>query len=74
MALSIVETLDQFGFIEPDFLAERFAARYAQDPNRGYGPTAMEVLEQIGTWHFIAARKFNKPQRAWASVEYVLQP
>lgn len=48
MALSIVETLDRFGFIEPDFLAERFAARYAEDSNRGYGPTAMEVLEQIG--------------------------
>lgn len=48
MALSIVETLDRFGFTEPDFLAERFAARYAEDPNRGYGPTAMEVLEQIG--------------------------
>jgi hypothetical protein len=32
------------------------------------------VLEQIGGWRFVAARKFDKPQRAWASVEYVLQP
>jgi len=62
MALSIVESLDQFGFIEPDFLAERFAARYAQDPNRGYGPTAMEVLEQIGAgipWAIAAGEAFR---------------
>lgn len=32
------------------------------------------VLRQIGDWRFIAARKFDKPQRSWASVEYVLQP
>jgi len=32
------------------------------------------VLEQVGRWRFVAARKFNKPQRSWASVEYVLQP
>lgn len=32
------------------------------------------VLEQIRMWRFVAARKFNKPQRAWASVEYILQP
>ncbi len=62
MALSIVETLDRFGFIEPDFLAERFAARYADDPNRGYGPTAMEVLEQIGagvSWVIASSEAFR---------------
>ena len=32
------------------------------------------VLAQVATWRFIAARKFNGPQRAWASVEYTLQP
>ncbi len=32
------------------------------------------VLDQVGSWRFVAARKFNKPQRSWASVEYVLQP
>ena len=32
------------------------------------------VLTQIGTWRFIAARKFDKPQRSWASVEYVVKP
>ncbi len=32
------------------------------------------VLTSIGTWSFVPARKFDKPQRAWASVEYVLKP
>jgi hypothetical protein len=32
------------------------------------------VLNQIGTWRFMAARKFDKPQRSWASVEYVVKP
>jgi len=32
------------------------------------------VLNQIGTWRFVAARKFDKPQRSWASVEFVVKP
>ncbi len=32
------------------------------------------VIGEIGTWRFFPARKFDKPQRAWASVEYVLKP
>ena len=32
------------------------------------------VLDQVGRWRFVPARKFDKPQRSWASVEYVLQP
>jgi hypothetical protein len=32
------------------------------------------VLTQIGNWRFMAARKFDKPQRSWASVEYVVKP
>ena len=32
------------------------------------------VLSVVGTWRFVAARKFQKPQRSWASVEYELQP
>jgi ADP-ribosylglycohydrolase len=62
MALSIVETLDRFGFIEPEFLAERSAARFAEDPYRGYGPTAMEVLEQIGAgvpWVIASSEAFR---------------
>ena len=32
------------------------------------------ILSTIGTWRFVAARKFQKPQRSWASVEYDLEP
>jgi len=32
------------------------------------------VLNQIGNWRFVAARKFDKPQRSWASVQYVVKP
>jgi hypothetical protein len=32
------------------------------------------VLNQIGTWRFVAARKFDKPQRSWASVQYMVKP
>ncbi len=32
------------------------------------------VLNQIAGWHFVPARKFTKPQRAWASAEYWLEP
>jgi hypothetical protein len=32
------------------------------------------VLNQIGNWRFMAARKFDKPQRSWASVEFVVKP
>ena len=32
------------------------------------------MLNQIGNWRFMAARKFDKPQRSWASVEYVVKP
>ena len=62
MALSIVETLDRFGEIDHDHLAERFAARYADDPRRGYGATARDILEDIGNgvpWQIASSRVFD---------------
>ncbi len=32
------------------------------------------VLRTIGTWQFVPATRFDKPQRSWSAVEYVLQP
>lgn len=32
------------------------------------------VLGQVGSWRFVPARKFDKPQMSWASVEYELKP
>ncbi|MEW6252171.1 MAG: ADP-ribosylglycohydrolase family protein, partial [Planctomycetota bacterium] len=47
MAVSVVETLGRFGRIEQDFLAGRFAARFKQAPDRGYGGGAMRLLAAI---------------------------
>lgn len=47
MALSICEVLEEHGGIHQDDLARRFAARYKQDPNRGYGRGAIQLLEDI---------------------------
>ena len=62
MALSIVEVLDRHGRIEHDVLAQRFAERYEADAGRGYGPTAMEILEEIGRgmpWGVASRHAFN---------------
>lgn len=47
MALSIVATLRARGEIDQDLLAESFARRYRQDPHRGYGAGAHEILTKI---------------------------
>ncbi len=47
MALSVVDVLCEFGRIEQDELAERFASRFVAEPNRGYGAGAQRILLQI---------------------------
>lgn len=47
MAVSIVETLGACGTVDQDDLAGRLAARYAEDPARGYGPAMHGVLSDI---------------------------
>lgn len=47
MATSVVEVLEQNGFVERLSLARAFAARYILDPRRGYGGTAHSILRQI---------------------------
>jgi tetratricopeptide (TPR) repeat protein len=32
------------------------------------------LVDQVSRWRFVAAKKFDRPQRAWASVEYLLEP
>jgi ADP-ribosylglycohydrolase len=58
MAISIVEVLRAKGGIDPDLLAGMFARRYHEDPARGYGRGAHEVLAEIavGVPHATAAR------------------
>jgi ADP-ribosylglycohydrolase len=62
MAMSIVETLARRGTIDQDDLADRFAARYAHEPQRGYGATAHRILKAIGEgfdWRDVAPKAFN---------------
>jgi ADP-ribosylglycohydrolase len=48
MALGIYEVLHEYGEIDKDALARRFAARYAAQPWRGYGAGAHRLLQQVG--------------------------
>lgn len=62
MALCIVETLAARGVLDQDHLARGFAARYVQDPGRGYGPATHRMLSEIHAgahWHQVARREFS---------------
>lgn len=62
MALAVCEVLEARGGIEQDLLATRFAARYARNPDRGYGGGAHTILRQIGLgngWREAAKRVFE---------------
>lgn len=62
MALSIVEVLEKYGYIDQDYLAQAFARRFIQEPYRGYGGGAMRLLNQISTgvnWRDISPRLFG---------------
>jgi ADP-ribosylglycohydrolase len=48
MAISVVEVLEADGEIDEERLARRFSARFAQDPDRGYGRMARIILRQFG--------------------------
>ena len=47
MSLSVVECLNKFGYVNQEYLARRFAERYYQQPDRGYGGTAHKILRDI---------------------------
>jgi ADP-ribosylglycohydrolase len=62
MALAIFEVLGEFGRIDQDALARRFAARYRAAPWRGYGAGAHRLLAQIlggADWRVAAAAVFR---------------
>ena len=48
MALGIYEVLHEYGRIDQDALAQRFAARYKAQPWRGYGAGARRLLDEVG--------------------------
>jgi ADP-ribosylglycohydrolase len=49
MALAIAETLDRHGAIDRDALAQALAARWQDDPGRGYGPNAHWILASVAS-------------------------
>lgn len=62
MAASIVEVLQEWGPIEQDRLAERFAARFTSEPNRGYGAMAHHILQRIAEgaeWRDVSRAAFG---------------
>lgn len=62
MAVSVVETLEARGRIDPDDLARRFALRYAEDPARGYGGGAHAILSEIARgkdWRAVSRAAFG---------------
>jgi ADP-ribosylglycohydrolase len=62
MAISIVDVLAEHGRVDRDALAEAFGRRYAEEPHRGYGPTAHGILEAIATgspWRPVATAPFG---------------
>jgi ADP-ribosylglycohydrolase len=62
MALSVCQVLEQYGRVDSDALAMRFASAYRRDPRRGYGGTAQEILMAISLgapWREVAAEVFD---------------
>lgn len=62
MAISVVETLNKFGYIDQDYLAKAFSQRYIDDPNRAYGATARKIFRQISqgvSWQKASSNAFG---------------
>jgi ADP-ribosylglycohydrolase len=62
MALSIVEVLKAYGYIEQDALAKAFARRYQEEPFRGYAGGAARLLRQVAAgadWRLISPSLFG---------------
>ncbi len=62
MAISVIETLNKFGYINQDDLAHRFSQKYIQEPNRGYGSNTGRVLRDIHqgiSWEEASSSSFS---------------
>ncbi|KFE71316.1 hypothetical protein DB31_3446 [Hyalangium minutum] len=62
MALGLVQVLEEHGRVDPDQLARVFGARYRENPYRGYGGTAHEILQAIHEgepWRRVSSRVFG---------------
>ena len=62
MAMSVVETLEEYGRIDQDGLAARFGRKLVLDPWRGYGRVTHQIVSAIargGDWRRLAAAAFS---------------
>lgn len=62
MALGIFDILKEYGRINQDALAQKFAQNYRISPARGYGGMAHNILQEIGNgedWRKVSSRVFD---------------
>src|SRR5262249_54762224 len=62
MALAVVEVLNRFGHVDQDALARRFAERFDEEPDRGYGKMARIILRSVlrgDDWRRASAAAFG---------------
>ncbi|WP_405802904.1 ADP-ribosylglycohydrolase family protein [Streptomyces sp. NBC_01187] len=62
MAFVLFAHLGAHGEVRPDGLAREFAAEYARDPGRKYGPSMHSVLRRIGEgedWRTVTTEQFG---------------
>lgn len=62
MSIAVYKSLEKFGRINPDFLAQTFAQNYANDTYRGYGGTMHSTLRDLGAgkdWREVAPAVFD---------------
>lgn len=62
MAIAVFKSLEKFGKMNQDFLAEEFTKNYYLDINRGYGPSMHQYFRAIknrDSWKAISYSKFE---------------
>ncbi|GEN75566.1 hypothetical protein CHA01nite_13060 [Chryseobacterium hagamense] len=62
MAITVFRSLEQFGEIDQDFLAEKFTKNYYLDTNRGYGPSMHLYFRDVKSgdyWKEVSYAKFE---------------
>lgn len=62
MAIAVFKSLEKFGKINQDFLAEEFTKNYYLDINRGYGPSMHQYFRAVKSgenWKEVSYSKFE---------------
>lgn len=62
MTVSIFKSLEKFGKVDQDFLAEEFTRNYYLDINRGYGPSMHQYFRAVKSgeyWKDVSQAKFE---------------